>query len=178
VPIGLSGSRINRDLQGRLEPRPWRSLGPPLRKLKGDTALAFAEKVLAAAKTDQAQARGEELKQKAAAKAAGLQRQLDTAEANAKSKLDAAAPDRTRRGKPETARAQKAVARRLARRRAATTAYGAATGVRTLRRTFRLCRSVPFRTHASQKALSFDELVGAIEHVGRGLMGDEGRPSV
>jgi lipoprotein-anchoring transpeptidase ErfK/SrfK len=67
-----------------------------LRKLKGlkadaDAALAFAEKALAAAKTDQAKARAEELKQKATAKAADLQTQLDTAEANAKSKLDAAA---------------------------------------------------------------------------------------
>src|SRR5215831_5915186 len=67
-----------------------------LRKLKGlkthaDLALALAEKALAAAKTDQAQARAEELKQKAAAKAGELQSQLDTAEANAKSKLDAAA---------------------------------------------------------------------------------------
>jgi lipoprotein-anchoring transpeptidase ErfK/SrfK len=67
-----------------------------LRKLKGfkadaDAALAFAEKVLAAAKTDQAKTRAEELKQKAAAKVAELQAQLDTIEVNAKSKLDAAA---------------------------------------------------------------------------------------
>ena len=67
-----------------------------LRKLKGfkadaDAALAFAERVLAAAKTDQAKTRAEELKQKAAAKVAELQTQLDTIEVNAKSKLDAAA---------------------------------------------------------------------------------------
>jgi hypothetical protein len=67
-----------------------------LRKLKGfkadaDAALAFAEKVLAAAKTDQAKTRAEELKQKAAAKVAELQAQLDTIEVEAKSKLDAAA---------------------------------------------------------------------------------------
>jgi hypothetical protein len=67
-----------------------------LRKLKGlkgdaDGALASAEKALAAAKTDQAKARAEEQKQKAAAKVAELQTQFDTAEANAKSKLDAAA---------------------------------------------------------------------------------------
>ncbi|HEY7297043.1 MAG TPA: L,D-transpeptidase, partial [Xanthobacteraceae bacterium] len=55
------------------------------------TALAPAEKVLAAAKTDQAKARAEEQKQKAAAKVTELATQLDTAEANAKSKLDAAA---------------------------------------------------------------------------------------
>jgi len=67
-----------------------------LRKLNGlkthaDAALALAEKVLAAAKADQAKARAEELKQKAAAKVAERQTQLDTAEANAKSKLDAVA---------------------------------------------------------------------------------------
>ena len=60
-------------------------------KTHADAALALAEKALAAAKTDQAQARAEELKQKAAAKVAELQSQLDTAEANAKSKLDEAA---------------------------------------------------------------------------------------
>jgi hypothetical protein len=49
------------------------------------------EKVLAAAKTDQAKTRAEELKQKAAARVSELQTQLDTVEANAKSKLDAAA---------------------------------------------------------------------------------------
>jgi hypothetical protein len=47
-----------------------------LRKLKvlktdADTALALAEKALAAAKTDQAKARAEELEEKAAAKVAG-----------------------------------------------------------------------------------------------------------
>ena len=47
--------------------------------------------MLAAAKTDQAKARAEDLKQKAAAKAAELATQLDTAKADAKSKLDAAA---------------------------------------------------------------------------------------
>ena len=67
-----------------------------LRKLKGlktraDGALALAEKALAAAKTDQAKARAEELKQKAAARVAELQTQIDTGEAAAKSKLDAAA---------------------------------------------------------------------------------------
>src|SRR4029077_11253680 len=67
-----------------------------LRKLQGlktraDAELAFADKALAAAKTDQAKARVEDLKQKAAAKAADLGTQLDTAKADAKSKLDAAA---------------------------------------------------------------------------------------
>jgi lipoprotein-anchoring transpeptidase ErfK/SrfK len=67
-----------------------------LRKLKGlkndaDAALALAERMLAAAKTDQAKTRAEELKQKAATRVAELQTQLDTFEATAKPKLDAAA---------------------------------------------------------------------------------------
>jgi hypothetical protein len=67
-----------------------------LRRLKGlktdaDAALVLAEKVLAAAETDRAKTRAEELKRKAAAKVAELQTQLDTFEANARSKLDAAA---------------------------------------------------------------------------------------
>jgi hypothetical protein len=57
-------------------------------KARADAALAYAEKVLAAAKTDQAKARAEDLKEKAAAKVADLQTQLDTAKANPK--LDAA----------------------------------------------------------------------------------------
>jgi len=72
------------------------SLTAPLRKLewlktRADAELAFADKTLAAAKTDQAKARAEELKQKAAAKAAEAGTQLDRAKADAKSKLDAAA---------------------------------------------------------------------------------------
>jgi hypothetical protein len=67
-----------------------------LRKLQGlktraDADLAYADKALAAAKTDEARARAEDLKQKAAAKAVELGNQLDTAKADAKSKLDAAA---------------------------------------------------------------------------------------
>jgi hypothetical protein len=71
-------------------------LSASLRKLeglkrRGDAELAYADKVLAAAKTDEAKARAEDLKQKAAAKAAELGNQFDTARADAKSKLDAAA---------------------------------------------------------------------------------------
>jgi hypothetical protein len=67
-----------------------------LRKLEGqktraDAELVYADKVLAAAKTDEARARAEDLKQKAAAKAADLATQLDAARTEAKSKLDAAA---------------------------------------------------------------------------------------
>ena len=60
-------------------------------KTRTDAETAFADKALAAAKTDQAIARAEDLKQKAAVKAADLGTQLDTARANAKSKLDATA---------------------------------------------------------------------------------------
>src|SRR6266513_1259951 len=72
------------------------SLTASLRKLEwlkrsADAEFAFADKALAAAKTDQAKARAEDLKQKAASKAAEAGTQLDTAKADAKSKLDAAA---------------------------------------------------------------------------------------
>jgi L,D-transpeptidase catalytic domain len=72
------------------------SLPASLRKLeqlkaRADAELVFADKLLAAAKTDQAKARAEELKQKAATKAAEAGTQLDTAKANAQPKLDAAA---------------------------------------------------------------------------------------
>jgi lipoprotein-anchoring transpeptidase ErfK/SrfK len=72
------------------------SLTASLRKLewlkpRADAELAFADKALAAAKTDQAKARAEELKQKAAANVATARTQLDRAKADAKSKLDAAA---------------------------------------------------------------------------------------
>jgi lipoprotein-anchoring transpeptidase ErfK/SrfK len=72
------------------------SLTTSLRKIQGlkaraDADLAYADKALAAAKTDQAKVRAEDFKQKAAAKAADLGTQFDTAKADAKSKLDAAA---------------------------------------------------------------------------------------
>jgi hypothetical protein len=72
------------------------SLTSSLRKLerlktRADAQLAYADKVLAAARTDEAKARADGLKQKAAARAADLGMQLDTAKADAKSKLDAAA---------------------------------------------------------------------------------------
>ena len=60
-------------------------------KSRADAELAYADKVLAAAKTDQARVRAEDLKQKATAKAAEAGTQLDTARTEAKSKLDAAA---------------------------------------------------------------------------------------
>ena len=72
------------------------SLKASLRKLErlvssANAELARAEQAVAAAKTDQTRTRAEEQQQKAAAKAAELQAQLDTAKAGAQAKLDAAA---------------------------------------------------------------------------------------
>src|SRR5512140_3325665 len=72
------------------------SLMASLRKLeslktRADAELAFADRALAAAKTDQAKARAEEQKEKATIKAAEAGTKLDIAKADAKSKLDAAA---------------------------------------------------------------------------------------
>src|SRR6184192_996330 len=68
------------------------SLTASVRKLEwlkrsADAGLAFSDKMLAAAKTDQAKAQAEEQKQKAADKAAEAGTQLETAKADAKSKL-------------------------------------------------------------------------------------------
>ncbi|HZP79704.1 MAG TPA: L,D-transpeptidase [Pseudolabrys sp.] len=64
-------------------------------KSRADAELAFAEKALASASTDQARAKAEERQQKAAAKAADAAAKLDaaTADANAKRDADAAAKD-------------------------------------------------------------------------------------
>jgi L,D-transpeptidase-like protein len=86
------------------------SLTSMLRKLerlktRADAELAYVDKVLAAAKTDEANARAEDLKQKADARAAELGTQLDAARADAKSKLDAAA---TAKDAAKAARTRKA----------------------------------------------------------------------
>jgi hypothetical protein len=90
------------------------SLTASLRKLewlktRADAELAFADKTLAAAKTDQAKARVGEQKQKAALKAEEAGTQLDTAKADAKSKLDVAAAKDTAKAaqtkKADTAKA-------------------------------------------------------------------------
>jgi L,D-transpeptidase catalytic domain len=62
-----------------------------LLKTRADAELAVADKAVAGAKTDQAKAHAEEMQQKAAPMAAEAATQLDTAKADAKSKLDAAA---------------------------------------------------------------------------------------
>jgi len=84
-----------------------------LRKLEGlktraDAELAFADKTLAAAKTDQAKARAEEQKEKAAARAAEAGTQLDTAKTGAKSKLDVAAAAKDAAKAAETKKADTA----------------------------------------------------------------------
>ena len=66
-----------------------------LRKTRAAAELAFADKAIVAAKTDQAKARAEERRQKATSRVAEAGTQLDTATADAKSKIDtdAAAKD-------------------------------------------------------------------------------------
>ncbi len=72
------------------------SLNASLRKLeflktRAAAELAYAEKLLANAKTDPARAKAEEMKQKAEPKATETATQFDNAKAEAKTKLDAAA---------------------------------------------------------------------------------------
>jgi hypothetical protein len=96
-------------------PREMASLRSSLRKLDGlktraDAELADADKVRAAAKTDEAKARAEDRKQKAAAKATFLTTQLDAAKVDAKPKLDAAAATRDAAKVAETRKADTAKA--------------------------------------------------------------------
>jgi L,D-transpeptidase catalytic domain len=92
------------------------SLTASLRKLeqlktRANAELAFADKALTAAKTDQAWARADDLQQKAAPKAAEAGTQFDAAKADAKSKLDAAA---TAKDAAKTAAARKAATAKAA----------------------------------------------------------------
>jgi hypothetical protein len=92
------------------------SLTASLRKLewlktRADAELAFADKALAAAKTEQAKAQAGGAKQKAAVKASEAGTELlDTAGANAKSKLDAAAAAKDAAKAAETKKADTAKA--------------------------------------------------------------------
>jgi hypothetical protein len=79
-------------------------------KTRAYAELAFADKALAAAKTDQAKARAEDLKQKAAPKAVEAETQLDAAKADANSKLDAAAAAKDAAKAAETKKADTAKA--------------------------------------------------------------------
>jgi hypothetical protein len=79
-------------------------------KTRADSELSFADKMLAAAKTDRAKARAQERQQKVAAKVATLQTQLDTTKSNGQSKLDAAAAAQAAATAAETKRADTAKA--------------------------------------------------------------------
>ena len=86
------------------------SLKAALRKLEGlktraDAELAYADKALAAAKTDEAKAKAEDVKQKAAAKAAELGTQFDTAKADPKLKPETVAAARDAAKAAETRKA-------------------------------------------------------------------------
>ncbi len=81
-------------------------------KSRADAELAFAEKALAAAKTDQDKARATDLQQKSAAKAADLGTQLDAAKADGTSKRDAVAAAQTALKAAEAKRTETAAAAR------------------------------------------------------------------
>jgi hypothetical protein len=90
------------------------SIKAALRKLEGqksraDAELAAADKALVAARTDEARKRAEDVKQKAAARAADTATQLDTAKSEANSKPDpAAAKDAAKAAETAKANATKA----------------------------------------------------------------------
>jgi lipoprotein-anchoring transpeptidase ErfK/SrfK len=81
-------------------------------KSRADAELAYAERVLAAAKTDQDKARAADLQQKASANAADLGTQLDAAKADARAKLDAAAAAKDTLKAAEAKRTETAAAAR------------------------------------------------------------------
>jgi hypothetical protein len=81
-------------------------------KSRADAELAFAEKLLAAAKTDEDKARAEDARQKVAAKAADFGTQLDTATADVQAKRDAAVTSQTAAKAAEAKRAETAAAAR------------------------------------------------------------------
>jgi lipoprotein-anchoring transpeptidase ErfK/SrfK len=80
-----------------------------LQKTRAVAEVAYADKLLAAARTDQAKARAETLQQKAAAKAAEAETQL-AANGDAKSKLDAAAAAKDAAKAAQTKKAESAKA--------------------------------------------------------------------
>jgi hypothetical protein len=79
---------------------------------RADSELAFAEKVLAAAKTDQEKARADDTRQTASANIADFGTQLDAAKADAKAKLDAAAATKDALKAAEAKRTETAAAAR------------------------------------------------------------------
>jgi hypothetical protein len=95
--------------------RDTKTLTASLRKVelarnRANAQLASAEKALAAAKTDQAKARAEDLKQKAALKAAEAESQFEAARSDAKAKLAAAAAATSAAKAAETRKADTAKA--------------------------------------------------------------------
>ena len=81
-------------------------------KARADAELVFAERMLAAAKTDQDKARTEDARQKVAAKATDLGTQLEAAKADAQAKRDAAAAAQTAAKAAEAKRTETAAAAR------------------------------------------------------------------
>jgi L,D-transpeptidase catalytic domain len=81
-------------------------------KARADAELAYAERLVAAAKTDQDKARTEDARQKVAAKVADLGTQLDAAKADAQAKRDAAAAAQTAAKAAEAKRTETAAAAR------------------------------------------------------------------
>jgi hypothetical protein len=81
-------------------------------KARADAELAFAEKMLAAAKTDQDKARAEDFRQKAAAKAADFGTQFDATKTDAQAKRDAAAAAQTAAKAADARRTETAAAAR------------------------------------------------------------------
>src|SRR5580704_4873410 len=79
-------------------------------RAQAEAELAFAEKVLAAAKTDQDKARTEDARQKVAAKAADLGTQLEAAKADAQTKRNAATAAQTAAKAAEAKRTDTAAA--------------------------------------------------------------------
>jgi lipoprotein-anchoring transpeptidase ErfK/SrfK len=77
-------------------------------KPRADAEFAYANKVLAAAKTDQAKAKATDVQQKAATKVADLQTQIDAAKADTKVSAAAAAKDAAKAAAAKKADAAKA----------------------------------------------------------------------
>ena len=123
-------------------------------KARADAAVAFADKTLANAKTDQAKARAEDLKQKAAAKAAEATTQFEAAQGDAKPKLDAAAAAKDAAKAAEAKKAAtKAPAKKAAASKAAPRAIATSTArPRMISRRTRALRDIGLRPVPSSAA--------------------------
>src|SRR5262249_46767089 len=139
-------------------------------KARADAELAFAERMLAAAKTDQAKTRAEDMKQKAALKVAELQTQLDTNTANAKPKLDAAAAAQEAAKAAEAKRADAARAAREAKRALEPVSVFISRAKQRLyvRRSFESILDVPVAIRDPDKAIG-THVFTAVGHIDGGL---------